>query len=100
VALAPHCSVAEHHAVEDVWQLWEAMARSFDTWLGLPHELLHAAGKDSVLAHVDNTDHPQRPRLLEHLHEIRQTTDTDAIQLMADRRDYYRQVLDELDSPQ
>lgn len=29
--------VAEHRHVEDVWLLWEAICRSFDTWCGLPH---------------------------------------------------------------
>lgn len=44
--------VAEERRVEDVWLLWEAVVRSFDTWCGLPHALLLAAGTGATLTYV------------------------------------------------
>lgn len=92
--------VAEHRRVQDVWLLWEAVARSFDTWGGFqPHSLLFAAGTARAIEYVSTSDHPQASNLLEHLREIPKTTDEAVRDHLTDRRRYYIDILNELDTP-
>ncbi|MET9833928.1 hypothetical protein ABZ078_32560 [Streptomyces sp. NPDC006385] len=88
--------IAEERHVEDVWLLWEAICRSFDTWCGLPHHLLLAAGVSITTEYVKASDHPQRDNLLEHLGKISQVTDEEVAQTLSQRRRYYGEILDEL----
>lgn len=88
--------VADARRVEDVWLLWEAVPRSFDTWCGLPHQLLLASGIAETAAYVRASEHPQRDNLLGHLAEISGTTDDAVAQHLAGRHLYYRDAFDEL----
>ncbi|UQA91036.1 hypothetical protein [Streptomyces halobius] len=88
--------IAEERHVGDVWLLWEAVCRSFDTWCGLPHHLLLAAGVSITTEYVKGSDHPQRDNLLEHLGKISQVTDEEVAQTLSQRRRYYGEILDEL----
>ncbi|MFC9280174.1 CHRD domain-containing protein [Streptomyces collinus] len=87
--------VAEHRHVDDVWPLWEAICRSFDTWCGIPHRLLFAGGVTRTLEHVGNSSGPQRNQLLERLQEHVPLTDEDVTALLAERRQYYVDILDD-----
>ncbi|MEV4248296.1 hypothetical protein AB0J63_33390 [Streptosporangium canum] len=91
--------VAEHHQVQDVWLLWEAVYRSFDTWGIMPHQLLYAAGVEHTLRYATDSDHPQRDLLLEDLRKIPDVTDEHVEQLIAERRRYYTKALEALDDP-
>ncbi|MFK4149148.1 hypothetical protein [Streptomyces sp. NPDC004065] len=93
--------LAEHRRPEDVWHLWEAICTSFDTWCGLPHQLLFAAGgKQRTISYVTNCDHEQRDNLLEHLHELDTATDDQVTALIAERRQYYTDALADIaDTP-
>ncbi|MFC5179787.1 hypothetical protein [Actinomadura harenae] len=85
--------VAEHQRPEDVWILWEAIGTSFDTWCGLPHDLLLAGGgKASAIAYVAASDHDARDGLLEHLRESEEMTGEEAAAFVAARREYYAKV--------
>ncbi|WP_199546975.1 hypothetical protein [Streptomyces sp. N35] len=88
--------VAEERRVEDVWQLWEAVCRSFDTWFGLPHQLLLAAGVARTTAYVQGSGHPQRDNLSGHLEKISRTTDDEVARTLSLRRRHYTEILDEL----
>lgn len=91
--------VAEHRRVQDIWLLWEAVVRSFDTWGGFqPHSLLFAAGVARTIEYVSTSDHPQRSKLLEHLHEIPEASEGAVTGHLADRRRYYVESLNELDT--
>ncbi len=76
--------------------MWEAVCRSFDTWCGLPHHLLLAAGVSDTAEYVKDSDHPQRDNLLEHLGKISHATDEDVAQTLNQRRRHYGETLDEL----
>ncbi|MFG3281315.1 hypothetical protein [Streptomyces sp. NPDC048111] len=92
--------VAEHRQVQDIWLLWEAVARSFDTWCGFqPHTLLFAAGTARTVEYIGTCDHAQRSGLLEHLHEIPEPSEEAVIAHLTGRRRYYVEILDELDTP-
>jgi hypothetical protein len=91
--------VAEHRRIEDVWLLWEAILRSFDTWCGLPHRLLFSAGVVRVVEYVGNSDHPQRDNVLQCLQEILPVTDEESTRLLTGRRRYYSEILGDLDEP-
>lgn len=69
--------VARQRRIEDVWLLWAATCRSFDTWCGLPHRLLLAGGASATPVHVRDADHPQREDLLEYLQELSDVIDDD-----------------------
>src|SRR5687767_8388119 len=56
--------VAEHRRARDVWPLWAAKTTSFDTMLGLPRELLFAAGAGETVAYVEAGRHPLRDHFL------------------------------------
>ncbi|MFJ1758364.1 hypothetical protein [Kitasatospora sp. NPDC088134] len=86
---------AEERRVEDVWLLWGAICRSFDTWCGLPHHLLLAAGVAHTFEYVSASKLPQRDNLLEHLGRMDESTDEEVAQLLTERRRYYSQILDE-----
>ncbi|MEV6650283.1 hypothetical protein [Streptomyces sp. NPDC051219] len=88
--------VAQERRLDDVWILWEAVCRSFDTWCGLPHQLLFAAGVAPTLEYAQGADHPQRDHLLEDLGELSETTDEEVAKVLADRRRYYSETLDDL----
>ncbi|MHA5051501.1 hypothetical protein [Streptomyces sp. SD15] len=88
--------VAEERRVEDVWLLWEAICRSFDTWCGLPHHLLLAAGVAVTTEYVNDSHHPQRDNLLGHLGKISQVTDEEVDRTLAHRRRYYSEIVEEL----
>ncbi|MGQ4389374.1 hypothetical protein [Streptomyces sp. SAS_270] len=88
--------VAEERRVEDVWLLWEAVSTSFDTWCGLPHRLLFAAGVATTTEYVQGADHPQGEELLKYLGEISEVTDEEVAQTLAHRRRHYSEILDEL----
>lgn len=91
--------LAEHRRPDDVWHLWQAITTSFDTWCGIPHRLLFAGGGTArTLAHVTGSSHEQRSNLLEHLHEIPQATGENVTALIAERRRYYADVLNELNA--
>jgi hypothetical protein len=49
--------------------------------------------------YVRSSAHPQRDGLLDHLNDLSETTDEQVTELLIERRDYYRGVLDELDRP-
>ena len=86
--------VAEHGRAEDVWLLFRAIMTSFDTWCGLPHRLLFAAGgRDRALAYVAATDPELRDHVLERLRELAADDEDDAGALIARRRRYYAEVL-------
>ncbi|WP_077796033.1 hypothetical protein [Streptomyces sp. JHA26] len=89
--------VAEERRVEDVWLLWGAVCRSFDTWCGLPHHLLLAAGVSVTTEYVKGSAHPQRDNLLGHLGEISRVTDEDVARTLSQRRHYYGEILNEPD---
>ncbi|WP_449060698.1 hypothetical protein [Planomonospora algeriensis] len=89
--------VAEHRRTEDIWLLWEAILRSFDTWCGLPHRLLLSAGAARAVEYVGTCDHPQRDDVLQRLQEILPVTDEEIARLLSERRRYYRGILGELD---
>lgn len=89
--------VAEERRAEDVWLLWDAVSRSFDTWCGLPHQVLLAAGVAVTTDFVAASDHPQRDGLLDHLGEISHVTDDEIAATLAARRRYYGEVISELD---
>jgi hypothetical protein len=89
--------VAEHRQVQDVWLLWEAVWRSFDTWGIMPHQLLYAAGVERTWRHATDSDHPQRDLLLEDLRKLSDVTDEHVEQLIAERRRYYTEALELLD---
>ncbi|MGW6919501.1 hypothetical protein ACWGB8_37705 [Kitasatospora sp. NPDC054939] len=91
--------VAEDRRPEDVWLLWSAVVRSFDTWCGLPHELLYAAGVGAVLDHVTASDRPQRAVLLNHLRSRPARTDAAVQRTLTDRRRHYAGILRELTGP-
>ncbi|MFI5806743.1 hypothetical protein [Streptomyces sp. NPDC051561] len=92
--------VAGHRRVQDIWFLWEAVARSFDTWCGFqPHTLLFAAGTSRTIEYVNACDHPQRSNLLERLQEISQPSEGAVTAYLAERRHYYVEILNELDAP-
>ncbi|MEU0990742.1 hypothetical protein [Streptomyces sp. NPDC005953] len=92
--------VAEHRRAQDIWLLWEAVVRSFDTWGGFqPHTLLFAAATFRTIEYVSASDHPQRSNLLEHLHKIPEPSEEAVIEHLADRRCYYIEILNELDAP-
>ncbi|MFI6156822.1 hypothetical protein ACIBCA_29540 [Kitasatospora sp. NPDC051170] len=88
--------VAEECRVEDVWLLWNAVCRSFDTWCGLPHRLLLAAGVARTFEYVSASEHPQRDNLLGHLREMDESTDEEVARTLTERRRYYSRILDEL----
>ncbi|CAM5282525.1 hypothetical protein BOQ63_001805 (plasmid) [Streptomyces viridifaciens] len=88
--------VAEERRVEDVWLLWNAICRSFDTWCGLPHRLLVAAGVAHTVEYVSASKHPQRDNLREHLRQMDENIDDEVAQTLTERRRYYSQILDEL----
>ncbi|GAA2362822.1 hypothetical protein [Dactylosporangium salmoneum] len=92
--------VAEHRDVSDIWLLWKAVCRSFDTWCGLPHRLLYAAGVAVTAEHVRSSTHPQRDGLLDLLNGLAGTTDEQVTRLLIERRGYYRNIFDELHPPQ
>ena len=85
--------MAEHRDVTDVPLLWQAVCRSFDTWSGVPHRLLLAAGTARTLEHVRSGDFPGRDSLLSHLSDLAGTTDAQVTALLAGRREHYRRVL-------
>ncbi|GAA0666565.1 hypothetical protein GCM10010193_17750 [Kitasatospora atroaurantiaca] len=87
--------VAQERQVDDVWLLWAAVCRSFDTWCGLPHRLLLAAGVARTVGHVSGSDHPQRDNLLEHLRGLPASTDGDVEREIRGRLEYYNEVLGE-----
>jgi hypothetical protein len=91
--------VAEHHQVQDVWLLWEAVYRSFDTWGIMPHQLLYAVGVEHTLRYATDSDHPRRDLLLEDLRKMPDVTDDYVEQLIAERRRYYTEALEALDDP-
>ncbi|GAB3275341.1 hypothetical protein GCM10027589_00430 [Actinocorallia lasiicapitis] len=86
--------VAEHRQVHDVWLLWEAINRSFDTWGIMPHQLLYAAGVEPTLRYVTESDHPQRDLVLDDLRKLSDVTDEQVEQLIAERRRSYTEALD------
>ncbi|MEU3404977.1 hypothetical protein ABZ766_13665 [Streptomyces sp. NPDC006670] len=89
--------LAEHRRPEDVWHLWQAVTTSFDTWCGLPHQLLLAGGGTArTMAYVAGSGHDQRDNLLGHLQGLAQATDDDVTALIAARRRYYTDALREL----
>ncbi|MGW4897029.1 hypothetical protein ACWEQL_32930 [Kitasatospora sp. NPDC004240] len=88
--------VARQRRVEDVWLLWSAVCRSFDTWFGVPHRLLLAAGVARTAAYLEASDHSQRDNLADHLRSLATTTDADVERTLADRLWYYRESLIEL----
>ncbi len=89
--------VAEHRRPEDVWLLGKAVATSFDTWCGLPHRLLLAAGGSAgTLAHVAGSDHERREHLLELLRDMPATSEDEVGAFVAGRRRYYAEILREL----
>ncbi|MEU7942432.1 hypothetical protein [Microbispora bryophytorum] len=89
--------VAEHRQVQDVWLLWEAIYRSFDTWGIMPHQLLYSAGVERTRRHATDSDHPHRDLLLEDLRKLSDVTDEQVEQLIAERRRYYAAALEALD---
>lgn len=89
--------LAEHGRLDDVWLLWQAINTSFDTWCGLPHRLLFAGGGAArTLDYVTSSSHEQRSNLLEHLREIPESTAEEVTSLIAERRRYYADTLNEL----
>lgn len=62
--------VAAEGRPEGVWLQWQAAYASFDTAFGLPRALLYAAGVERTLAHVRETERPDRAALLEELDEV------------------------------
>lgn len=91
--------LAEHHRPDDIWLLWQAITTSFDTWCGIPHRLLFAGGGTArTVAYVTKSSHPQRDNLLEHLHQIPEATSENVATLIADRRQYHADALNELDA--
>jgi hypothetical protein len=85
--------VGEERRVDDVWMLWEAVFRSFDTVCGLPHQLLYAAGVARTVEYVQGSDHPGRDHVLEDLAELRETSDEDVTRVLAARRRHYAEAL-------
>ncbi|GGZ70720.1 hypothetical protein ACFOOM_03740 [Streptomyces echinoruber] len=85
--------VAEERRVEDVWILWEAVCGSFDTWCGLPHHLLLAAGVAATTQYVEDSGHPRRDNLLDHLGKMSRTTDEEVARTLARRRRHYREII-------
>ncbi|MEO3786889.1 hypothetical protein ABGB12_26490 [Actinocorallia sp. B10E7] len=81
--------VAEHRRVQDVWLLWEAVHRSFDTLGIMPHRIVYAAGVEHTLQYVADSDHPRRDLLLEDLRRMADTTDEQVARLLADRRRHH-----------
>jgi hypothetical protein len=94
--------LAEHRQSDDIWHLWRAITTSFDTWCGLPHRLLLAGGgTEPTVSYVADSEHEQGDNLLGHLHELQAATDDDVTALMAERRQYYTDILRELnDTPE
>ncbi|MCX4682782.1 hypothetical protein OG401_00395 [Kitasatospora purpeofusca] len=88
--------VAEERRTEDVWLLWNAVCRSFDTWCGLPHRLLLSAGAARTVEYVSGSEHPQRDNLLGHLEQMDATDDDEVARTLTERRRYYSAVLREL----
>ncbi|MEV5572589.1 hypothetical protein AB0L06_21295 [Spirillospora sp. NPDC052269] len=85
--------VAEHQRPEDVWLLWDALGTSFDTWCGLPHQLIESAGGTAnTIAYVTASEHEARDGLLEHLRESEEMTGEEAAEFIAGRREYYATV--------
>ncbi|WP_406097183.1 hypothetical protein [Kitasatospora purpeofusca] len=87
--------VAEERRTEDVWLLWNAVCRSFDTWCGLPHRLLLSAGVARTVEYVSGAEHPQRENLLGHLEQMN-ATDDEVARTLTERRRYYSGILSEL----
>ncbi|MFJ5231474.1 hypothetical protein ACIQBJ_16435 [Kitasatospora sp. NPDC088391] len=87
--------VAEERRVEDVWLLWNAICRSFDTWCGLPHHLLLAAGVARTVEYVGSSEHPQRDNLLGHLGQLNETGDDEVARSLTGRRRHYGRLLGE-----
>lgn len=87
--------VAEHRRPEDVWPLWDAIGASFDTWCGVPHSLLMAAGGTArTIAYVTAASgRDERHGLLEELDELDEMTGEEAAAFVAERRRYYATVL-------
>lgn len=93
--------LAEHRRPDDIWHLWQAITTSFDTWCGLPHQLLLAGGGTTrTIAYVVGSGHEQGDNLLGHLQGLAQATDDDVTTLIAERRRYYTDALRELDDAQ
>ncbi|MFD7417899.1 hypothetical protein [Kitasatospora purpeofusca] len=88
--------VAEERRTEDVWLLWNAVCRSFDTWCGLPHRLLLSAGVARTVEYVRSSEHPQRENLLGHLEQMDATDDDEVARTLAGRRRYCSGILSEL----
>ncbi|MFF4369446.1 hypothetical protein [Streptomyces sp. NPDC001594] len=89
--------LAEHRRPDDLWHLWQAITTSFDTWCGLPHQLLLAGGGTTrTMAYVSGSGHERRDRLLGHLQGLARATDDDVTALIAARRRYYTDALREL----
>ena len=86
--------VAEHRRVDDVWPLWSAICRSFDTWCGIPHRLLLAGGVARTPEDVAGSSR-QQDKLLEHLLELPPLTDEDVTWLLSERRRHYADLLEE-----
>ncbi|MFG2821904.1 hypothetical protein ACGFX4_21060 [Kitasatospora sp. NPDC048365] len=87
--------VAEERRIEDVWLLWNAICRSFDTWCGLPHRLLLAAGAARTVEYVSSSKHPQRDNLLGHLGQMNETDDDEVARTLTERRRHYSRILGE-----
>ncbi|MFJ5550683.1 hypothetical protein [Streptomyces sp. NPDC093225] len=91
--------LAEHRRPEDVWLLWEAVTTSFDTWCGLPHRLLFAAGGSTgTLAHVAGSGDERREHLLELLRDVPAASEDEVGAFVAERRRYYAEILRQLDA--
>ncbi|KRD02331.1 hypothetical protein ASE41_34595 [Streptomyces sp. Root264] len=90
--------LAEHRRPDDVWHLWRAVLAGFDTWYGLPHRLLLAAGGTTrTIAYVRGSGHEQQDNLLGHLEKLAVATDDDVTALLAERRRHHTAVLRGLD---
>ncbi|MFF5264007.1 hypothetical protein ACFY4C_34195 [Actinomadura viridis] len=59
--------VAEGRRPADLWPLWEAKSASFDTMLGLPVELLYAAGGPDTVAFAEAAARSRGASLLDYL---------------------------------
>ncbi|MFC5746783.1 hypothetical protein [Actinomadura rugatobispora] len=81
--------VAEHRRARDVWPLWDAKTTSFDTMLGLPRELLFAAGVGETVAFVGAGGDPRRADFLGFFEDHGLPDDDEVARTLAGLRRHY-----------
>ncbi|MFI9310719.1 hypothetical protein [Streptomyces triculaminicus] len=84
--------VAEQRRIEDVWLLWEAKSRSFDTFCGLPEVFLVVNGVERTLEYIRAGDGPGRDWCLEFLDGMASVTDEAVAEKLVRMREYYGEL--------